>query len=417
MGIRLPALPPPPPDPAVALASVTDRFEHHVRTADLLATRRLALQALLRNDLAARRLAWRTLQLAAGAAAWFAGLLAWGEWRRRGGDFDADLVAVLPVAGVLAAGLAAAVQALAFRRGRGDLGGPLRAWALLAEHPDLQPLLSERRFQPVRIRLRRTMWGLVSLPLLPLGGFLLAGSVVFHDPGRAEDPGALVLSVGIASLGALLLAVGVLCLRKALRLGRLLWPGDDPPPPRSEPRFVVRVGLLDVAVVFVLAAATAAAASRLLGEAAWLAAMPAALALLIVVLRAGARWWYPVLACTAGIGMFLAGAAYEQQRVLHERGEWTRGIVAVNDSAWNGVESCAVAALDTGETIGRVGGCEDVHAGERLRVLADPRGEVAPSRHPPTPHLHREAFAGGALAFTASLTIGTLTRRRASPPR
>jgi hypothetical protein len=170
-------------------------------------------------------------------------------------------------------------------------------------------------------------------------------------------------------------------------------------------------------VVLVLAAATVAGATRLLGEAAWWGAMVVALGLLAVVLRAGVRWWYPVGACAAAVGMFIAGAGYAQQQALHERGEWRRGVVAVRIDDWRPGVRCEVADADTGETIGEVWGCDGLRAGERVRVVADPRGEVTPSLLPPTPHLHREAFAGCGLAFTGFLTLGTLTRWRASRHR
>jgi hypothetical protein len=440
MGIKLPDVPPYPPDAEAALAS-GDRFERLVRPVDLLASRRHALDAVVRNDLALRRVVWRTLQLAAGGFAFLTGLAAWDEWRGWGGEWDTGKVTGLLVAAVLAAGLAVAVQVLAFRRGRGrmrgDLRGRLCAWAWLGEHPDLRPLLlagrrmimdpehphlqplpiEERKFHPRGRPLRRALLFVLGLPLAGLGAFLLLGACVYYDPGRDEDGvSPLLIALLLAGSGAVLLAVGVLCVRKAVpprgfRPGRL---GNDPPARGWEPLSAraVPVGPLDVAVVFVLAAATVAGATRLLGEAAWWGAMPVALGLLVVALRSGARWWYPAGACAAAVGMFIAGAGYAQQQALHERGEWRGGIVALRLDDWRAGVRCEVADADTGETIGEAWGCDDLHAGQRVRVLADPRGEATPSLLPPTPHLHREAFAGCALAFTASLTIGTLTRWR-----
>lgn len=335
---------------------------------------------------------------------------------------------------------------------RREHGRLLRAWARVVDDPSVLALAAPRArgyrpgaLQPPRMTGRRLWLGGPSLLGLFLGCVMFVDAVLREDGTSGSDVGDSTVFAAVSVVAVPLACAGLwkslrLCvvvprmgpmsaaMRRRVGRSRQGWREGtryelpdilatvEPDSPmyrrlrRTPPWGAALLAAASATVVALLGA-------RLLGLVGWIAAMPLAVFLILVVMMYDLRLWYVGPAMGAALALFIITPGYERERALSDRGEWTEATVTeVRESEGSttsrGSRRCAVEFSEPrfdGDSVP----CPWTYGvGDEMRLLVDPEGAVAPSRTEPDTVSFRYIIIGSSALFVVATAGGVWTGHR-----
>jgi hypothetical protein len=156
--------------------------------------------------------------------------------------------------------------------------------------------------------------------------------------------------------------------------------------------------------------------SGFLGHTAWMLGIALALGLFVFVIVYSQRWRHIIPYAVAAIWIGLVAIVSEQDAVLAERGQWVNAVVTQVEETRSS-STCKLQRPDGTAVADPLGGCPQFKAGDRVRVLIDPEGDVASSFDAPGTKNYVAAATVGGVIFAGSAVLGVISGHRRRFPR